>query len=255
MPTIQIQDKPMAALKIAAKTELHRQGVLGLRSQVVGVFDVSGSMEFTQNRFYSQGVIQQVAKRVLALGLNLDDNGSVPIYRLHHSVEEVPEELTATNIEGFIDKHFRRIDGGTAYSPTINKVVADLKPGDPALVFIFTDGDCSENDEEATRQALIRASSNPIFFMFFGIYGGGRPPAFRLLKQLDEMQGRKVDNAGFMELGLFSISDEELMASMIREYKDFPAKCKALGMLPWTQKFPPHQPQQSQSSGRRWPFC
>ncbi len=88
----------------------------------------------------------------------------------------------------------------------------------PTLVIFITDG---ENDDrrEAIR-AITKASKLPIFFQFVGIkssYSCG----FSFLRELDEMDGRYIDNANFFEMtvrDLTDASDEELYSRILNEF-------------------------------------
>lgn len=200
------------------------------KSQVVAVFDVSGSME----DMYNKGIVKALATRVLAMGLQLDDNGSIPVYALDSDCRSVGE-ITKDNLDTFVDDNLvDLVGGGTSYAPTINKIIADAENGDPMFVLLFTDG---ENwDKGDAEKALIRASQLPIFFQWYGIYEGKSSPRFDFLHSMDEMDGRTVDNAGFSPLGLGIVHVENegddsqaLMEDMVKEYKDFPKKATDAG--------------------------
>lgn len=204
------------------------------KSQVVTVFDVSGSM----SGMYGSGLVTALATRVLALGLELDDNGVIPVYALNSECESVGD-LTKDNLDSFVDdKLSYLVGGGTEYAPSINKVVADAQKGDPMFVLLFTDG--ANSDHRAAKEALIRASNLPIFFQWYGIYEDSEPD-FEFLHKMDEMKGRIVDNAGFSPLGIditdesnqYDDHDKMLFEDMVKEYKDFPQKAMMAGSN-WT---------------------
>lgn len=237
------EKKPMAAMQYGVKIAAKDAGLLGTKHQVILVLDISGSMEFTENRFYSHGIIDGLVRRILALGLTFDDNGTVPVYLLDNNVRRVPEDLTATNLEDYVDRFVRRhVGGGTNYAPTINKVIDDLEAGDPALVIFLTDGD--NGDHPQAEQAMRRASGVPAFFMFLGVHGSGSPASFSFLRKLDELSGRVVDNAGFNEVPLHDITEAELLALLLEEYKGYPALAQRAGLLNAQGKWDgrPHSP-------------
>jgi len=220
--------KTLGDIQVMAKDIVVKNKVA--KSQVVAVFDVSGSME----DMYDEGIVKALATRVLALGLELDDNGVIPVYALDGDCRKVGD-ITKDNLDTFVDKNLRKLVGGaTDYAPTINKIVADAEAGDPMLVLIFTDGE--NDDEDEADEALVRASELPIFFQWYGIYDGDEEPDFDFLHDMDEMEGRTVDNGGFSPLGLGIVSktdegdgSEELMTDMVKEYKDFPDKAAKAG--------------------------
>jgi hypothetical protein len=208
------------------------------KSQVVAVFDISGSMDGWGNTFYSSGLMHALATRVLALGLQLDDDGQIPVYTLGSGSRKLPN-LTKANMATYIKEHVEPLVGeGTQYAPFIEKILKDANEGDPMLVLVFTDGDNS--DHAATRRAIKEASKLPIFFQWYGIYQSKSAPDFPFLEKMDDMGDRVVDNCGFSPLGLtlsteLSNGDEVLYEDMLKEYKDFPAKAAQAGSK-WENK-------------------
>lgn len=224
--------KSLNDITILAKDVVQRHNVA--KSQVVAVFDVSGSME----QMYGSGLVKALATRVLAVGLQLDDNGIIPVYALGDNCKRL-DDLTAHNLDNYVDSNLKNhVGGGTSYAPSIKKVVEDAEAGDPMLVLLFTDG---ENFDTAdSEEALIKASKLPIFFQWYGIYEKGYKPTFSFLEEMDEMQGRQIDNAGFSPLGLNMAEtdndhDTTLFEDMVKEYKDFPNKAIQAGVK-WENK-------------------
>ena len=118
--------------------------------------------------------------------------------------------------------------GGTDYSPVMELITDKYidEDGDPAYVMFLTDGD--NTDHSATERTIKSASRHGIFWQFVGIGNS----SFSFLEQLDEMQGRKVDNANFFQLNdLSKISDEKLYERMLGEFPDWLKKAKALNII------------------------
>lgn len=229
MPVPIAEKRPPKALMIKAKDALAARGALGQRWQVVAVVDVSGSMQ----GFFQEGIVDGIVSRVVGAAMAVDDNGDVPVYAMDTGCRLMSENATANNVDGFVHRHLSRlVGGGTNYAPTINQIVQDAQAGDPMLVMWFTDGE--NNDEAPATRAMIEASRLPIFFQFFGIYGGGREPRFTFLEELDTLRGRTVDNAGFSKINLTTITDEQLMELIFHEAVSFPKVAEAAGLLPWT---------------------
>lgn len=228
MNTLKLTKKSLDEVKVIAKQALDLNKIT-FKSQVVAVFDISGSMEGWGNSFYKSGIMDALATRVLALGLQLDDDGEIPVYTLGSGTRRLPN-LTKENLDGYINKAVAPLVGeGTQYAPFIEKIIEDSKEGDPMLVLVFTDGDNS--DHAATKEAIIKASNLPIFFQWYGIYSG-QPESFPFLAKLDTLNGRVIDNAGFSTLGLnmdngtpsaeSNVADAGLYNDMLKEYKDYP---------------------------------
>lgn len=239
MGHITIKPKSLNEIKIVAKEALGQAGV-NFKSQVVAVFDVSGSM----NTFYKSGIMEGLVTRILGLALHLDDNGEIPVYVLDSGVRRMPD-LTEKNLGNYTLILHREVGGGTCYAPSIERVVQDAEPGDPMLVILFTDGDNS--DHRAAKEAIINASKLPIFFQWYGIYQGHSIETFPFLEKLDTLGERekdlRVDNCGFSPLGLSfeqnsnggNEDDMALYMDMLKEYKDFPQKA-ALAGVKWENK-------------------
>lgn len=219
---INLKKKDLLDLRKDAKEAIETKAIG--KSQVVAVFDISGSME----DFYRKGIVADLATRVLALGLELDDDGQVPVYTLGDSSSKL-KNLTEENLADYVKKEIMKLVGtGTNYAPVINKIINDApKSGDPMLVLIFTDGD--NWDKKEAEEAIVRASNLPIFFQWYGIYGS-RNPGFGFLEKLNDLNNRdlKIDNCGFSPLSLTSGQGEDtdaaLYEDMLKEYKEFPKK-------------------------------
>lgn len=239
MGHITIKPKSLNEIKIVAKEALGQSRV-NFKSQVVAVFDVSGSM----NSFYKSGIMEGLVTRILGLALHLDDNGEISVYVLDGGVRRMPD-LTESNLGTYTHILHREVGGSTAYAPSIDRVVQDAEAGDPMLVILFTDGDNS--DHRAAKEAIINASKLPIFFQWYGIYQGHNIETFPFLEKLDTLgeheKDLRIDNCGFSPLGLSydlqgeSAKDDDMVLymDMLKEYKYFPQKA-ALAGVKWENK-------------------
>lgn len=229
---IKILDKKTAEeLDEIVIKEKEEQGIPdNLGAQVVAVFDISDSTD----RLYKRGIMSALAERVLAVALGLDDNGVIPVYVFSTNAQRLPEDLTRANVDGYVERHIIPILGGsTNYSPAMLEVLRDIKAGDPVFIPFFTDGENQDHPE--ARHTLIEASRFPVFWNFFGVYEGRSEPPFDFLHQVDEMEGRFIDNAGFTPLGLHKTTTEELIRGMLHEFKDYPTLASNHGLLPWQE--------------------
>ncbi|MGW2398344.1 VWA domain-containing protein [Kitasatospora sp. NPDC001664] len=211
----------------SAGASLQRLGLAGQRAAVYLVLDYSGSM----GRFYDRGDVQVFAEQVLGLAANLDDDGTVPLVLFSHTIAKTTELELATH-QGRINEVREGVFmGGTNYAPAI-KAVTKLHerraPGTPALVVFQTDGDPS--DGGATRRALKSASKQPLFWKFVGF---GRREQLGFLAGLDDLDGRKVDNADFFAAGddPRSWQEDALYDALLEEYPRWLAEATALGIV------------------------
>ncbi|MFI5533143.1 VWA domain-containing protein [Kitasatospora sp. NPDC051853] len=211
----------------SAGASLHKRGLSGQRAAVYLVLDYSASME----HFYDRGDVQVFAEQVLGLAANLDDDGTVPLVLFSHNVAKTTELELATH-QGRINEVRRGLYmGGTNYAPAI-KAVTKLHerraPGTPALVVFQTDGDPA--DGGATRRALKSASKQPLFWKFVGF---GRREQLGFLAGLDDLDGRKVDNADFFAVGddPRSWQEDALYDALLEEYPRWLAEATAQGIV------------------------
>lgn len=231
-----------------------KKGMENQQAQVVFALDFSGSM----SHLYGSGAVQELAERILPLGLAFDDNGEVDFYLFHHEKIKLPENITRQNVADYINKNVinRYQMGGTNYSPIINQIVKDFggevpenipekkgffgkvfgsnktvdnnKPKFdlPVYVIFITDGECM--DKEEAEFAIKNASKYGIFFQFIGIGNS----SFSFLEKLDNMSGRTVDNANFFKVQSISTkSDEELYALLLNEFPGWVGEAKRLQII------------------------
>ena len=193
---------------------LAKKNVQSLVAEVFVCMDSSGSM----SQLYKNGTVQETLERLIPISLKFDDDGKIPFYTFSTDCAEQPV-LTLNNLEGYTKAFLSKaVGGGTKYSPPINKIVKKAKNGElsnPAFVIFITDGENSDKAE--TKKALVAASEYDIYFQFVGI-GNER---FTFLRELDNLTGRKFDNAGFIPIkDMARVSEEELYDKLIDEFVD-----------------------------------
>lgn len=247
--------KRISLSKKSASKVILKKGIQTQKSEVEFVIDYSGSM----NQLYKSGIVQRVAERILALGLNFDDDGKVGLYLFHHGVIEHPTPISMDNIQDFMDREVisKYQMGGTNYAPAINAVrkargyqigwnvpkkvggflgfggkmvrpdPPQIQPvSKPTYVVFITDGENS--DRAKTEQALLEASFEPIFWQFVGIGSS----SFDFLEKLDDMEGRLIDNADFFQINdLDKVSDDELYERVLTEYPGWIKMAKNKGIV------------------------
>ncbi|WP_405161974.1 VWA domain-containing protein [Nocardia sp. NBC_01499] len=205
----------------------------GIRARVVLVIDKTGSMI----KQYRTEVVHRVVQRMIPVATQLADSGALEAYLYAHSFAKLPDitvahgdEWAATYLHlsgthAGID--YSRIGGRNDELPIMRDIMASLHPGDgPTLILFFTDGGFANRREIS---ALMReASGLPAFWQFIGL---GRAN-YGLLRSLDEMTGRIVDNAGFFALDdIDRVDDGELYTRLLGEFPDWLRAAKAAGIL------------------------
>lgn len=231
---------------LTKRTEAAMASLLGLmeksRSSGVDVGEVSAACVLVVDHsgsmrpLYRSGHVQEIAERVLALSLTgLDDDGD--IQTIFFDAEPFPAEtVDAGNYRGFVDRWDRgRHYGTTNYLDTIRMILSDLpgqwadgpqdvprfyrKPSTgpaatPTLVFFVTDGAPNSGTKQRVKQLLVEAAGQPVFWQFIGV--NGFSPTF--LEELDEMEGRIVDNVGLTAFDGEGATDEAWFGEVLREF-------------------------------------
>lgn len=216
-----------------------RNGLNDQKATIVFALDYSGSM----GSLYRNGKVQELAERILPLGLAFDDNGEVDFYIFDDGFHKIKENLTMRNYRGYInDKILTKYQmGGTDYAPVIKDIVKNFgnttsggffsksvtKPLDyPVYVIFVTDGQTSNASE--VESAIKEASKHGIFFQFIGIGDA----SFAFLEKLDMMSGRFIDNANFFKVrDLSTKSDDELYGLLLTEFPSYISQARQKGLI------------------------
>lgn len=201
-------------------------------TNVVAKVGVSLDKSYSMIRQYNSGHVQEVIERLLPLALKFDDDGVLDMWAFSNGSVRL-DQVTEKDFINYIPRSFMKkheCKGGTEYAPVINDIVAKYvteEPSDiPAYIIFLTDG---ENcDKAETRKAILNAAEYNIFFQFVGIGDEN----FKFLKELDNIEGRKIDNANFFEVNsLGDLSDEELYNKLMSEFPIWLREAKKLGMV------------------------
>ena len=184
------------------------------RARVFVILDRSGSMR----QLYNNGSVQDTLTRLLPLALKFDDNGELEVYVFDDAFNRI-EPMTINNFSTYVEKEILEKNygprGSTNYAPVINQATKDFNDGSPYPAFgiFITDGDNWDHND--TTKAIRNSSKYKIFFQFVGI---GKVN-FNYLQNLDNLDGRDVDNTSFIKIEDFSsLSDEELFPKLLAEY-------------------------------------
>lgn len=221
---IEQQAPGLVSLAKTAAVSLQKTGLSGQRAAVQLVLDHSGSMQ----PYYNNGAVQRLAEQALGLSVNLDDDGSVPLIFFGSYVEQY-DDIRLDNYSGLVDTTHPRVHwGSTDYVAAINAAITEYQKSgatDPGLVIFQTDGE--PNSRKAVERALRDASGLPIFWAFVGF--GGR---VEFLEKLDDLRGRKVDNASFFHAANpHAVTDSQLYDGITSEFAQWLTAARAAGIL------------------------
>lgn len=204
----------LVSLVKSAAVSLEKNRLAGHRAAVYLVLDHSGSMR----KFYADGSVQRLAEQALALSVNLDDDGRVPVV-IFSTEASVAVELDLDSYAGVLEDAHRPLKWGTTnYVAAMGAVVEHYLDSDatvPAFVIFQTDGGPDSQKDAAA--VLRNASKLPVFWAFVGF---GERVDF--LVRLDDLPGRRLDNAShFHAPDPGAVSDAELYDGLVHEYADW----------------------------------
>ncbi len=207
---------------------LVKKKLTGVTARVGIVLDITGSMR----SLYARGVVQEVVERILAVASKFDDNGSLDVWVYDTEFSRLPP-VTERELGSYVFTHITNNDAihkfGRNNEPpvmrdVIQKYTKEEPDTTPVFIIFINDGGVVK----LTRKVIMAASPLPIFWQFVGIGDSD----FEVLKQLDTMSGRLVDNASFMHLDrIEDVSDEELYDQLLNEFPQWLKAAKAKGIL------------------------
>lgn len=240
--SLEKKDPKLVSLVKNAGVQLAKHGLESHQARVALCLDISGSM----HGLYRKGSIDELVRRVLALGFRFDDDGEIDVFLFGANAHQAGT-VNAENYKTFVSDMQRRypLEGGTHYGKVIEMVreYYHRRPGFgqvPVYVMFTTDGDTQ--DRATTEREMMDASREAIFwqFMAIGEAPGGRKgffsrllsPDFGFLNHLDTMSGRFLDNANFFLVrDPAEPSDEQLYDMMMAEYPGWLKQAREKGVL------------------------
>jgi len=201
--------------KQAVAITLQKKKLANVVARVGVVLDISGSMQ-TQ---YRSGIVQDVVERLLAIACQFDDNSTLDVWVYDNEFSRMPS-VNETELEHYVKKQildnpfihkFGRNNEPPVMEDVIRKYTVEEDSSLPAFVIFINDGGVLKSIQKViTRSAVL-----PIFWQFVGIGDS----SFEVLKRLDTMKGRIVDNANFIHWDRIErVSDEELYDKLLNEF-------------------------------------
>nr|WP_279577114.1 VWA domain-containing protein [Planococcus ruber] len=214
--------------KKSATIVLEKKKLTGVKARVGVVLDISGSMR----RLYKEGVVQEVVERVLAVASQFDDDGELDVWVYDNEFSRLPAATEATFM-GYVEKNilsnsgvhkFGRNDEPKVMEDVIRKYTKQDPSDEPVFLVFINDGGC----KSGIKKFIVESSDKPIFWQFVGIGDSN----FDVLRRLDTMGGRVVDNANFFHVDDISqVSDEELYNQLLNEFPMWLKEAKDKGIL------------------------
>ncbi|WP_307201013.1 vWA domain-containing protein [Paenibacillus harenae] len=209
--------------KKAVQFTLEKKKLTGVVARVGIVLDITGSMQ----PLYRNGTVQEVVERILAVATQFDDNKSLDVWVYDTEFSRLPS-VTERELGRYVETHilnnnaihkFGRNNEPPVMEDVIRKYTEEEDSQNPVFLIFINDGGVVKQ----IKKVITSASVLPIFWQFVGI---GQSD-FEVLKKLDTMEGRVVDNANFIHLdAIEKVSDEELYDQLLNEFPSWLKEAK-----------------------------
>ncbi|WP_317968045.1 VWA domain-containing protein [Paenibacillus sp. CCS19] len=209
---------PRSTIDLRKKTVeivLKKKQLTDVVARVGVVLDISGSM--TQQ--YRTGIVQDVVERILAIACKFDDNATLDVWVYDNEFSRMPS-VQEGSLQHYVTKQilnnpsihkFGWNNEPPVMEDVIRKYTIEESSDTPAFIIFINDGGVLKS----IKKVITRSAVLPIFWQFVGIGKSN----FEVLKRLDTMQGRVVDNANFIHWDRIDhVSDEELYDKLLNEF-------------------------------------
>lgn len=216
-------------ISLRKKTEavgisLKKKNINGIRAQVVLLLDHSGSMYSD----YENGQVQLLTERFLAFGLQVDEDGTIPVIPFDFSAKSAID-VNLSNFSNIVkEKIYKpREMGTTNLTDALKELKKIVETSDsPVYCGIITDG--QPDDTNSTTQLIKELSQYPVFIKFLAIQ------KVAYLQDLDDLSDseRLLDNVDSKFFGnVSSVSDEDFADAMADEWDSWTKKATEKGVL------------------------
>jgi stress response protein SCP2 len=238
------KDPSMVSLVKKVQLSLDKKGLTSDVAKVALVLDISPSMA----HLFNDGSVDELVRRVLALGLRFDDDGEIDVFLFGKDAHKFGT-VGIDNYRTFVHDALRRhgYSGGTYYGKAM-QLVRDTYRHErdfgklPIYIMFVTDGGTA--DPAKSEQHIIESSREPFFWQFLAIgkmptgqqkqstwariFGSG----FDFLEKLDNLPGRYIDNAAFALVeNPRTVSEEEMFDMLMEEYPSWLKEAQQKGLV------------------------
>ncbi len=215
-------------LKRKVTLSLEKKQIPPIQARVAVVFDASGSMY----SLYKKGIVQEAFERILAIATAFDDNGELDVWFFAKEFLRAPS-VRAEDYKDYVARTYKLgSKGGTNNEPPVMEdvirkyTVEEPNVRIPTYIIFFSDGGVSSKSK--ITKLITDSSHQNLFWQFVGLGNAN----YGILRQLDELKGRFIDNASFFELDDISkVSDEELYDRLLSEFPSWIVEARRKGIL------------------------
>ncbi len=204
-------EKKISLYKSTATVSLNKSQIPPKSLDVAVVIDASKSMYAD----YKEGRVQALLEKVFGLAAALSKEGKMDVFLFGNEASQL-QTIYHKNLEGYVEREImgvHKINQATNYAKAmacINEAYFGRK--NATLILFVTDGDAT--DKKHTEAWIKQLCRNPYFFQFVGI-GNER---FAFLEKLDDLEGRAVDNCGFVRaVDIFTMPEDQLYQGLVSE--------------------------------------
>ncbi|WP_191557067.1 vWA domain-containing protein [Metabacillus idriensis] len=221
----------MSSINLMKKTAgivLEKKKLTGVVARVGLVLDISGSMR----NLYKNGTVQKVVERILAVASQFDDDGMLDVWVYDNEFSRLPS-VTERDFANYVNARilanetihkFGRNDEPPVMYDVMNKYLKEDPSKVPAFIVFINDGGC----KSTIKKPVVSSSDKPIFWQFVGVGDSN----FKVLENLDTMEGRFIDNANFFHVqDIDAITDEQLYDRLLNEFPDWIKEAKEKKIL------------------------
>ena len=215
-------------LKSKVEIILTKKGINNLVARVALVLDIFGSMTHQ----YNSGAVQAFLERIVPVASKLDNNKNLDIWFFGSTFKRT-KSVTEMTVDEYVKREcgkktrtllffeasslMKELGFGNNEALVINDVIKKYTQEEPSklptFVIFLSDGGVTNHGE--IKKALVKAAKFPIFWQFVGLGGFD----YGILKKLDNMPGRVIDNANFFHVDdLQKITDDQLYQRLIDEF-------------------------------------
>ncbi len=205
----------VSLMKNKVSVVLEKKQLQGVIAKVGLVLDISGSMR----KLYREGTVQKVVERILAVASQFDDDGALDVWVYDNEFSRLPA-VTEKDFVDYVNQRilnddsihkFGRNDEPKVMEDVVQKYIKEEPSDVPVFLVFINDGGC----KPGIKKYIVESSTQPIFWQFVGIGDAN----FDVLRKLDTMEGRVIDNANFFHIDhIDQVSDEELYENLLNEF-------------------------------------
>ncbi|MFB5284439.1 MULTISPECIES: VWA domain-containing protein [Peribacillus] len=218
----------VSLMKNKVRVVLEKKELTKVVARVGIVLDISGSMR----KLYREGTVQKVVERILAVASLFDDDGTLDVWVYDNEFSRLPS-VTEKDFVDYVNQKilnndsihkFGRNDEPQVMKDVLQKYLKEEPSNSPVFLVFINDGGC----KSGIKKYIVSSSDKPIFWQFIGIGNSN----FDVLKKLDTMEGRVVDNANFFHFDdIETVSDEQLYDQLLDEFPNWLKEAKEKHIL------------------------